>query len=473
MKNTAPAPEAPSQEQQNQTPAPSTQSSELTDALRAEQQGAAIESMLGIKKPKKEAAAKQDATPAAPPAPAAPANPPALAAATPPATPPPSEPGKKLNVRPAQKPTPTLAPEDVARITAATVAEFQKQSAPQPKPQTEELGEDVPDSVRRNAPVYSEMERLFPDKYKNVTKRTAQFLKEEVARAERWEEEHPGEFYNAEDEEHAEFYRKHQPRVDPEDFEEAKFELRYKQRVSRDIEPKLAEAHRTTMRLRSEPAAQAMASEISGEIISAMLPEGVKPTDDSINKWAEADPITADVATEVSKQVQPVLYSMSLLWDGVEQFDGRNESHVLARKLLTEFESELGREGADTLVDESGRSWVSLAEYAKMPEQARQRHFTTTKQNLAAYAKIRATGFVKQIAGQRREIAEDYAKKMGYSKQPVSPVTQQQPASQPSATPAHRPSPGIGGGAPTPPPAGTAPVTPSPAIDPVAKMLGL
>jgi hypothetical protein len=436
---------------------------DITDALREENRGAAMDAVLGLPK-------KAKAAPAAPAAaPAAPAQPSVVPVAAPAA---PNAPqAVKIRTTP-PKPAASLSAEDVARISANTVAEFtRQQKASEPPPASPDDG--LPEDLKRLAPVYQEMERMFPDKYKGgIAQKVAKFREAELRRADDWESKHPGQIYNAEDDEHADFYEKNQPRIDAEDVEEARFEVRYKQRYQRDVEPQIKEAQRTTQMMRSEPEARNVAEAAAGQIATLMLPEGVKADEASLKKWAEEDPIAAEISTEVAQQVKPVVHSMSLLWDGVQKFDERNEAHVRARELLSTFEAELSQADPEQLVDSSGRQWVPLAQYNQLSERDRARAYTTTKTNLANYASIRAAEFAKNATKQRREIAEKYAQRMGYSKTPASPAAQAQPQ-QPAQQPIRINSPSVGGGAPTPPSSGAAPVGGAPAKDPIDRMLGL
>lgn len=453
-------PPAPAAEQ-----APPAEKKDITDAMREESRGDALDAVLGLpaktkEKPAAAAAPKVEPEPAAKPAPAAEAQPPAEAAKPVP-----------VKIRQTPKPQVGITKEDAAQIAASTVAEFtRQQAAARPQEQAEDA---LPDDLKRMAPLYSEMERLFPDKYKPGTaQRIAKFRDAELQRADKWEAEHPGSVYNAEDDEHADFYSKHQPKIDPEDIDEARFEVRYKSRIQRDIEPQIQEAQRTTQYLRSEPEARTVAESAGTELVALMLPEGSKATPDVIKEWAEKDPITAEVATEVAKNVKPVVYAMSLLWDGVQKFDERNEAHTAARQLLTSFESELSAQDPEALADQAGRPWVPLAQYAKLDARQQQQVFTTTKEHLARFAAIKASQFAKNSAKQRVEIAESYAKRMGYSKADAS-VVAQQAVQQQSNPPVKINSPSIGAGNPTPPSAGAAKSGGAPATDPMARMLGL
>lgn len=449
----APPPPAPT----TAPPEPPTEKIDIADA------------MLITQRPKK----KKDEPAPAPPPPTPPAEPkkedaPPPAAAAPEAQPPaPDKPKPKR--RPPQPPAQPagLTAEDAARIAAETVkAVMPQQDAPV---------DDLPDDLRRQEGVYKELESLYPDKYRGILRKVAGFRKAEVVRADAWEAANPGRMYNADDPEHAEWYAKNQPKVDPDDIEEARFEVRYRKRRERDLDPKLKEAERTITQLRAEPQAEAAVGEFGRSVFSAIDPSTVQ-SKEAYEKWATENPVVVEIAKEVVQPVGDVVRAASLLWDGATDFNPKDPSHDRARNYLTQLESEIVESGEE-LTDNAGRRWVPIAEYLKTPANKRAGLFTTTKQNLVRYIALNVADQVKAAAKERLSLIEKYAQKMGFVRQSNSPnvpsSTPSQQPSQPSRPAAPIASPSVGAGEGTPPSAGIPASQSEPAKDLASRFLGV
>lgn len=453
----APAPAAPPPP----TPPPAEPSLEKLDI---------VDALLNTQRPKKK---KEE--PAAPPveptAPAAPAAEPAApAAATPPAEPaaPAPEPAK-----PKRKPTPRPQPQPLSAEDAARIAAEAVKAA---IPQREEPDDtDLPDDIRKQSDIYAELEKLNPEKYKGVMRKSAAFRKAETARADAWEAANPGKIYNSSDPDHAEWYAKNQPLIDPDDLEEARFEIRLRKRMERDIAPKLKEAERTIAQMRATPVAEATVGEFQRAMQETLDPNSVKSREDW-EAWTSSNGIVAEVAHEIVPTESNVVRAASMLWDGVLEFKETEPAHTSARQYLIDLETELAQQ-EEPLVDNQGRRWVPLSEYNKLPESRRAGVFAVDKKNLVRYIGMRVADKVKSVAAERIKVIEKHAAKMGYVRnQPQAPVPNltPQPPPQPQSRTAPLPqSPSVGPGEGTPPSVGTAANSPSQAKDLTSRFLGV
>lgn len=125
-------------------------------------------------------------------------------------------------------------PEDVisrtASATGRAVAEALKGAKPEEKPEPEL---DYSDKDKRTLEVLRELEKS--PKYKGIADDTVRFWKKEEEYIRKWEAANPNETFNAEDEAHADFYKKHEPSFDDEDFEEAKTGI-LKRKIASEVE---------------------------------------------------------------------------------------------------------------------------------------------------------------------------------------------------------------------------------------------
>lgn len=430
------APEAPV------TPLPATPPiDDVADAMRI---GDMLTTDMNPKPAKKAKAPKADAPPSEPAAPAV--TPAAPAAATPAPEPP------KPTVIKKSTPKPTapqqMTPEEIARLSAQAASDVVKSQMANQQPAAEEL----PEEVLAAKPIYDELEKVAT-KYKGIASKVAKFQKAELSRADAWEAQNPGKAYNADDDEHADWYAKNRPAIDPEDWAEAKFEMQYQKRRARDIDPTINETKQELQRLKAEPSARATVNQFASHLYSGINPEG-QPTPDEVKKWADANPFVAEVASEAGQATAPVVEAVSMLWDDAVKFDDKSDTHKAALGWFQRMESELS--GANH-TDEDGRTWVPADQYAKLPAAQKAKHITTTKDALVRYIGLSVAEMVKKSAAEKESMARKYAERFGLVKQNASTLTQTPAAQTPQKPALQQPSPSVGAGSATPPASGVAP----------------
>lgn len=487
----APAPATPVATPEPAPIVPATSAPTPTPALAAKPdvadvvaQDSAVQALLGATPKKSKKAEKEPATPPA----AAPEPTPepvvAKSATTEPAAPsaPATPTPTPLKVR---KPKPQSEPLTAAQIAEATATAVAK--AIQPKaaePTTVQV--ELPHALSNMRPVFDQLETLNPDKYKGIAKKAAEkyadFARKELAYAENWERNEQqrqiaeGKFdpanppvYNTDDPQHAAFYNRNNPNVeiDPEDLEEARFEIKFNQRFEKRVKPKLEEAEKTISNLKATPAAAQSVDQFQGSLLSTLANGPVTPQ--GFKEWSEANPLEAEIAGQVQEQVAPVVHAASLLWDGAVVMDQNNATHTVAAQAFQRFEQTLDAH-RDQLVDDKGRSWLPLAEYSQLSPSKQRDFFTTTKDKFVNYLALEAAARVRDVAKNQMEIIERGAKRLGYQKSQVPPVTPQSQHQTHSAPAPALVSPSVSSGAPTPPASG---VAPAPVVNGVSAVGGL
>jgi len=374
----------------------------------------------------------------------------------------------KVSRKKAEEPKPEMSREEIARLAATTAAEVVRQ--PKQAPTTPEP--EVDDDLKAMAPVYAELEQMFPEKYKaGLLPRIAEFRRLELARADKWEKEHEGEVYDADAEEHAEFYAKHEPKINTSDIDEAKFEIRHRARLERDIKPETEQIKQELQRLKAEPLAQQSEIEFLVNLYGQLTGEK-EVTQEKVAAWAKDNVETATLAESASTELRPLARTISLLWDNAEKMDSKNPLHTHAVELFNKMEAELS-ESEEAVVDTKGRNWVPLAQYEKLPADQKAKSFTTTKQALVRYAALNTANIIKSKAEETQKLFEAEAAKRGFAKKDVSTKTRDEEVEIETKHNARADSPEVGSGTPTPPSAGvgrSAKTTNKSSID---RMLGL
>jgi len=415
-----------------------------------------ISTFWGEKKPK----AKVEPTPTPVPAPE-----PAPAPA-PVAEPKPNEPA------PAPTPTPTPEPkaettEEIINKTAEALGDkivksLKEGNEPEPAPVTEP---QLTSEDQRDYEVVLKMEELG-----KAPKGTAEAFKafafKRYAYTAKWQENNPGKEWNAEDDEHEEFY-KSQPEIDEADFEEAKFELKVDKQVAKRIEAEVRPAlQQITAEKELEAARPIIAENVGKRIVQAvtavsdelgkilMVDGKVNLSKAQIDKLTETDPIAARVLDPIIKnEVQPMIVAleMSLLPNQPPLNPQKNAVHAEIAKYVDKFEQQMMalpesqrvRDGRKFLTGDQWANRVRNIQESSMPAEMknqklgelRQTHWSPTIDD------VQDTLISEISARAKREIDDlDKLAQKKYKKEPAAPATPA-PAPAPEPVPAPAPQP--------------------------------
>jgi hypothetical protein len=423
--------------------------------------------------PKPEPAPEPQATPAPEHAAAQPTPAPAAAPVPAPTEPEPAP----VKVSRTPKP-PQMTPEQIAKLAAEAAAEVATRNQPQ---QPAAPAFELPDELKPMAEVYEQLEKLNPSKYKGIGRKQAEFLQKEMEYADQWvqreiqrlgadyDPQNPPQF-NPDDAQHASFYRRHEPAIDPADLDEARFEARFNKRVEKLVKPQLETYEQEIARIKAEPVAENLANTFGTQLFVELNPEVKQVTPEAYQQWAEANPVEAELAQEVYNEVKPAVKAMSLLWDGAIQPNMQDAAHATAFRVFEEFEQRLANAATPVVV--GGKRWIRLADYNALPASERKKYVTTTKDDLVEFVRLNVAAQVKNLAAERRALAEKLAPKLGFTKGGVSNVTGQPAAPTPTAPAPAVHSPSIGSSAPTPATTGVAPKPTPQKVDRLSRMLG-
>lgn len=452
-------------------PAPAPEKPDITDAARANSK---ISELLSGSKKKGKSPTKEPAAPVPAVEPEKPVAP--VVAALEPPTPATAPEPVPVKVR-KTPPKPQMTPEEITRLAVAAAAEVNRPS----QPATPNF--ELPDELKPMAEIYEQLEKLDAKKYKGIAKKQVDFMQREVDYATRWEQNEVQKLvsagaydpsnppiYDGNDPQHSSFYKRHQPAIDPSDLEEAKFELRFNQRFEKMVQPKLQEADKTITQLRAKPEAEAAVNQFGNTMFTQLNPDAKAVTLEAFQKWADANPIEVEVASEIHGQVQPVVKAVSLLWDAAEDFNPQDETHLTAKKVFDAFEDELSSyEEPPSL---NGRQWIPLSKFVQLPKDQQSKFCTTTKADVVRYISLQTARNIKNTAAQRREIAERTAAKLGYVKAQPSSMTAQPvtPTAAPSLPTVQSPS--ISASRPTSPTSGVAPSPQPKEVSVLGRLLG-
>ena len=316
------------------------------------------------------------------------------------------------------------------------MAAQQKIEAEKAKAQDKEP--ELPENLKEEEDVYRELEK--DAKYKGIIKKAAEFEKAELAYAEKWEAENPGQTFNDSDPEHAAWYEAHEPKVPESALSRARARVEARRIAEEEYTPKIKELEREKQKLKVEPVIREASATMSLGIIKEVDPQYSGPlSKEALEPLAQKDPVAFDVAIQVDNAFNPVAVAFTSLWNNADQFDRSNPAHVAAVDAFVNLER---------AVDKSGyreRGWVPYAEFQQMTPEQRQNRYTTTDKDVVRYLSNQAKAAYKQVLAQERERMKRYGV--------TAPVASNQ--SQAAA--------GAAGGTATKP-AAPAPVVPSPSV---------
>lgn len=413
-------------------------------------------SFLGLDEKKSKANPESDPDPKAkPPKDTPPAAPdPAPPAATPPATPKaPAKPkAAKTAVKPASGPAPApIDPEQIAAKVAEGVARAMQKpgAAPAAPPAAPTLTE----SDNRRLQVYERLEKLFPDRYKDLASKQREFLKRAAEYADRWEKEHPGETFDPDDDEHNDLYSE-EPSVDQDDYIEGLSDIRAEVAASRDpvrkkFEEKIDELEREKAIVRATPqinkqsisAARTLWAGLGEEFADVVAEDGTV----NAQKLAEMqanDPVATGLRINAANMMRfeaPEIYKLmnGLVKNAAENPpdnpDEQQKQLIQIHRNVNAFGYELeqwllSRPEAER-VDEHGRMFMDMPSYYCLKADQREKYWTLTPE-------VVIIARAQDLARQTREFIEKEEEKFKQwatargLQLPNSPATQSPPPVQ-------------------------------------------
>lgn len=251
------------------------------------------------------------------------------------AKPPPQPAVEDPEPEPEPKPEPEPEPAPAAKVAPVTVpptlSEFDSKAASDRRRQAEAPKKEEQESKLTRADkihlqVFKRMGKLNP-KYADLEQRHLQYLAKEATYITHWLDEHPGEDYQADSEDHAEFYRRHEPRFDEFDYQEARDQI-ITENATRDSESSsrkaIKELESRIIAKEVEPAVQessylaalnfiVQADDGFKEYAETGSNGSIKLKSDTIEKWQEENPVISDLLREEAEPISVMVGELERL----------------------------------------------------------------------------------------------------------------------------------------------------------------
>lgn len=305
------------------------------------------------------------------------------------------EPEAPARVKKVQKPAPVVKVEgaDELRAAAKGITEAAKEirrAAKEPEQKVEPL--ELPDDI--DPEELQALEKIDPVKFKDFEKRGRAFWGKggiEDKYIAEWKRAHPGQEFDKDAEEHADFYETNEPYASTADRAKAQ------RRIGADLAK--AEAEATAKRV-SEPVQRQLARDRADrdskapmdQFLSGLRAAAVEAADPEmkgadLSKLKEEHPMLDEIVGGIHQSVQPAISELFALKHGAP-FDSKNKTHEAIMGVAVQLERQIldlpEDDRALPVLGKGGkvvayRQFVPMAQYRDMDEDQRRGAWTVTE----------------------------------------------------------------------------------------------
>lgn len=353
-------------------------------------------------------------------APKAPDVPPVIAAAAPP----PVAPAPKK--KPATTPAPAIQKIDEEKLGEA-IGRSMKAAPPAPavapapdlvkKPELSAVNKRrlmILEQMAKDDPA----EKELPAKFLKAIEKEAEYRKE-------WETAHEGEKFDPNAPEHESFFTGNDVDWDADAFDMARETVNQAETLSKaeaSIKPKFDAIEAEKRERESVPKIlthQATAAKLLFDKLGASFEKVLKPTGeidhDEIKRLIEENPILSQVfpIAEHTERVAGQIYRIA---NGISGFDAKNPLHAEIAGFVTEQEAEMKKLPEDEQKNPAGKIFATAAEWSKMPQAEREKHWHFNEEHLTAIFAAQQAAKANKIITDEEEKFKKLSEKRGYQK---------------------------------------------------------
>lgn len=325
---------------------------------------------------------------------------------------------------------PDVDPADIAEAAARGVTEALRKQ-PEAKRDEPEPDNVTPEDLPEDFAEYFDALGVLPDidaKYKgrNLRRELADAYAKERAYRKTWEKKNPGETFDPDAADHADFYASIQPNIRPADLRKAdRFVIQSEaaKLAERNIEERIGPDLQS---IRSQRAMQQIAPAIQDaqQTVVTSMAEGMgeefsAAMAESPEKFAEllgSAPDVRDAAIQIGGIADAAIEQMARLHAGIERADQKNPNHARFFSFIDGLE-QAAANGEIEPPEIKGRIFATREEYVAMTPRQQSKawtvaHFEEFPKLLASYAKTR----IKARIEENDRMLEALAKRRGWTK---------------------------------------------------------
>lgn len=317
------------------------------------------------------------------------------------------------------------------KLADASTAKTAEPAAPQ-----------LTEEQQRNLDILATLEQLYPDRYKDASKK-AQSLIPKIAA---WKESHPDatneeiEAAVGEMEEKAGI-----PEVTEREFARAEFEIdnrpererlaKLEQEQKRLLEKERErEVIKPAVEQNSRAAVIEVAAEFGDEFKSLVGSDG-NVAEDAAAKFIDTakDPVVAEIGVNAIQSVKSFAEAVVLA------FNGKPTPQVSA--YCKGLEAQFSQEPPESLTDKDGRQWLPRSEYMKLPKDKRQDFWILGEKEVIKLATADIVKMAKEDIEVQREKVKKYAERYGLKPVETKQTTEPAPVAKPTSPTVGNPNP--------------------------------
>lgn len=304
----------------------------------------------------------------------------------------------------------------VATATAKAIKESEKKET--------KVDDEVPEGRRRDVAAIEHLEKTNP-KYKGKLEAFKKFARAEAEHIAKWEKEN-GRKFDPTDEEHSEWYDKHEPDIDPDDITEARVEITAERRARELVERETGSTRKEidTLKLerdleRAERPIPNFLQRNIAKLATAMGEDVAK----AISELKENESLEArdPAAHQALNAILPDLSNQTIAAARIFGTEGRaynpkDPHHVAVAQAAPELEAVILELPADQQKTPDGRTFAKLDEWAGMSDSDKAKHWTIDANSMSLFLANKAAEKAKETYKIEREKAENIARAYGFVK---------------------------------------------------------
>jgi len=323
-------------------------------------------------------------------------------------------PAKPKPARLGEQPPAALTQEQIAAAAAEGVARaFPRE---QPRRETEPAAAPLSPEDKRKVAVLDKLSEMYPDKYKDISKKYLDGNQKLNAYVTEWEQEHPGQEFKRDDPEHDAFFAKNDVDWDDEDYQEAAVEVRLEKKLEKERKEtgsRLSEFERRE-KLRDSAGAIGMEQTVAarhfwgllGEEYADIVAENGLVNLPKLQEIQTKDPVISQIRVETAEALDRDVGIIYTLLNGLATYDEKNPVHQDLSTFAANQERLMLASAPEEKTDAEGRSFLPADKYFKLSKTAREQdHWTFTARDIAV---LRAADLARKAADRVAKEEEKY-----------------------------------------------------------------
>jgi hypothetical protein len=307
-----------------------------------------------------------------------------------------------------------LGESDVAKLAAQTAVEavrqMQEDQKEEPAPEPEPW-KDTLKALGKKGQYLAKLEQIKPDKYKDLGRKIHDFKAKEQEYRQKWEEENPGSEFDRNDSEHRDFFRKNEPVVLPDDFEEAKEQVIVEQATARaeeKVRPIIEEQRRRQIETEVAPKVRDQIADIVLSAVSSVDDEtkALVEQDRQLATLEEKDPLLAKALQEASTVFVPVIAVAAKVINKVPVDQNDPATQAFTNSWVTMEKEAVQSPPPDRRDPATGavKKFATVQQFMAMSKKMQDKHFIITPDDVMARLKSEYSSQVKQKTESYRDL---------------------------------------------------------------------